>query len=257
MDIDLEEILSFANHLADAAGPIALRYFRTPLEVVTKADESPVTRADREIEHALRGLIRERFPVHGVIGEEEGGSAGARYTWVLDPIDGTKSFVTGCPLFGTLIGFLAGDHPLVGVIDIPTTAERWSGNGENAALGATPAAVSRCESLALARLYTTSLEYFDPGQKKHFERLDRSVALTRYSGDCYAYGLLASGHCDLVVDADLAPYDYLPIVPVVTGAGGHMSDWEGRPLTLRSGGHVVAASSRKLLDAALEILRPR
>jgi inositol-phosphate phosphatase/L-galactose 1-phosphate phosphatase/histidinol-phosphatase len=249
------ETLSFAMELADAARPIALRHFRTPLAVSSKTDGSPVTLADRAIEAELKRRIRERFPDHGIIGEETGGDRGKRYTWIIDPIDGTRGFVSGCPLFGTLIGLLSEDEPVLGLIDIPATGERWVGDGRETSFNGLRARVSQCASLAEARLYTTSIDVPAPADRERLDRLCSKVAFTQYSGDCYAYGLLASGHCDLVIDYGLDPYDYLPLIGVVTGAGGVITDWESRPLRVESNGRVVAAATHALLEEAIRTLR--
>jgi len=222
--------------------------------VKRKCDGSPVTVADLEIETELRRRLAERFPDHGIIGEETGGTKGEHYTWVLDPIDGTQSFISGSPLFGLLIGVLHDECPVLGLIDIPATTERWVGDGGRTLFNDREARVSTCRSLPEARLYTTSLDVHAPDEHKRLDRLCSEVPFKCYDGNCYAYGLLASGHCDLVVDFGLDPSDYLPLVAVITGAGGSITDWDGRPLRLDSDGRVIAAASRKLLEQAIETL---
>ena len=214
-----------------------------------------MTAADLEIETELRRRIAERFPDHGIIGEETGGTRGQNYTWVLDPIDGTQSFISGSPLFGLLIGLLHDERPILGLIDIPATSERWIGDDKRTVFNGGEAYVSGCTSLADARLYTTSLDVPAPEQRKCLDRLCSAVPFKCYDGNCYAYGLLASGHCDLVVDYGLEPSDYIPIVAVITGAGGSITDWDGRPLRLDSDGRVIAAASPKLLEEAIETLK--
>jgi histidinol phosphatase-like enzyme (inositol monophosphatase family) len=259
--MDVKQALEFAHYLADRARPIALRYFRDPLSIMRKTDESPVTVADREIEHTLRQVIQERHPSHGIIGEEYGGIPG-KISWILDPIDGTTSFIMGNPLFGTLIGFLSSDEPLVGLIDIPVMGERWAGDGRStlfyAGNSGHAAAVSVCESLDRARLYIATPDALCMGERNALAAinvLNDQVAVSRPSCDCYAYGLLASGHCDLVLEDGLEPYDFLPIVPIVLGAGGWMADWKGNPLSLSSGGRVIAAATKPLLDATIDALK--
>jgi histidinol phosphatase-like enzyme (inositol monophosphatase family) len=269
--MDTGQALAFGNYLADCARKIALRYFRTPLDITLKTDESPVTVADREIEHILRLAIQERYPNHGIIGEEYGRTPG-KSSWIVDPIDGTIGFIMGNPLFGTLIGFLDSGEPLIGLIDVPAMRERWVGdskatlfyNGSNGHGSSCPGSngqvvtVSSCESLDRARLYIASLSVLDAGGSHAvgpIDALNKRVAMSRPSCDCYAYGLLASGHCDLVLEDDLEPYDYLPIVPVVQGAGGWMTDWKGNPLNLHSDGRVIAAASKPLLDATVDALQ--
>ncbi len=251
---DAELYLAFANQAADAVRPVALSYFRTPLEVVSKLDASPVTIADRAIERRLRAMIEARFPEHGILGEEMGVKEGNAFTWVIDPIDGTKSFITGFPLFGSLISLVYEDKPLCGLIDIPATGERWTGLPGAAFFDNGPALVSTCGTLAEARFYTTSPDMFMNGDADLFERLSKSARLRRFGGDCYIYGLLASGHADIVLETGLQPYDYMALVPVVRGAGGCITDWEGNELTIHSKGRVLATATPKLQDEALALL---
>ena len=252
--IDLDAAAGFAAELADAARPIALRWFRTPLDIERKGDESPVTIADRAIEDELRARIRAAYPDHAILGEERGQEGSGRYTWVIDPIDGTKSFITGLPLFGTLIALADAGRPVLGVIDAPATGERWVGTAAGTSFGNAPARASGCRSLAEARLYTTSPDFFDAATWPRYDALSRRAAFRRFGGDCYPYGLLASGHCDLVIEASLQPYDFMALAPVVEGAGGVITDWEGRPLTIASGPRVIAAATRELLDEVLGLL---
>jgi histidinol phosphatase-like enzyme (inositol monophosphatase family) len=248
------DVLAFAHRLADFAAPLARHYFRTELPVEAKADASPVTAADRAIESLLRAEIRSVYPDHGILGEEEGGDFERPLTWVIDPIDGTKSFITGMPLFGTLIALVSEGRPIVGVIDMPALGERWCGTGDAAWFGALPARTSD-RHLHEARLFATSPDIFVGADAEAFARLSGAVGLRRFGGDCYAYGLLASGHCDLVVEAGLQVYDVMALVPVVEGAGGVMTDWDGRPLTPAFDGRVVAAANAGLHAEALRRLR--
>jgi myo-inositol-1(or 4)-monophosphatase len=256
IDIDIAAAGALAQQLADSARTIALRWFRQPLAVEAKADDSPVTQADREIETCMRGMIGAAFPQHAILGEEFGFAQGASFTWVLDPIDGTRSFITGSPLWGTLIALLHGDRPLLGLIDIPATGERWFAlAGAECTLNGRPARSSGCARLDDARVYTTSPDTFaERADWERFERLSRQAAMRRFGGDCYSYGLLASGHCDLVVEAGLQPYDYLAMVAIIEAAGGRISDWRGAPLTVASDGRVVAAASETLWREALAAL---
>ena len=252
----LDAYARFAARLADGAGAILREHFRRPVAVERKADGSPVTAADRAAEAAMRALITAQYPAHGVVGEEGGADrAAARYVWVLDPIDGTQAFMTGKPSFGTLIALLEDGKPVLGVIDQPITGERWLGRrGQGTTLNGTAAETRDCAAPASAALYATTPHMFGGAAAAAFERLRSEVALTRYGADCYAYGLLASGFVDLVVEASLQPYDYCALVPVVEGAGGVMTDWEGKALGLESDGRVVAAGTPALHGAALAIL---
>ncbi|YBV93965.1 histidinol-phosphatase (plasmid) [Phyllobacteriaceae bacterium JZ32] len=245
---------AFAVELADTARPLALSYFRTPLDVISKVDESPVTIADRAIEKHLREMIETRFPDHGIYGEEFGVKEGNAFTWVLDPIDGTKSFITGFPLFGTLISLTFEEKPFCGLIDVPATGERWLGQPGETRFGGKPVRTSGCETLSGARFYTTSPDMFEGKEAECFERLSRATKLRRFGGDCYIYGLIASGHCDIALETGLQPYDYMALVPVVTGAGGSITDWQGNALSIHSDGRVLASASPKLHDEALSLL---
>ena len=252
----LEPFIDLAERLADASGAIVRRYFRTTLEVEDKPDKSPVTVADREAETAIRKLIEEAFPDHGIVGEEYGAvRADAKYVWVLDPIDGTKSFITGKPLFGTLIGLLHEGAAVLGLIDQPVLGERWLGaRGRPTTLNGRPVHVRPCGELGRAALYATSPHMFEGADKQAFARVRDAVKLSLYGADCYAYGLLACGFADLVVEASLAAYDYCGVVAVIEGAGGVITDWTGAPLGLGSDGRVVAAGDRRSHERALELL---
>jgi inositol-phosphate phosphatase/L-galactose 1-phosphate phosphatase/histidinol-phosphatase len=252
-----QSFIDLAVALADAARPITRRYFRAGAEIHDKADATPVTAADREAETAMREMIEAAFPDHGIVGEEFGEvRAEAEHVWVLDPIDGTKSFVTGKPLFGTLIGLARAGRPILGVIDQPVLDERWIGAaGRATTFNGEPAAVRACAALDQAWLYATSPEMFGDGANwTAFDRLRRAVKHPVYGADCYAYGLLASGYVDLVAEASLKPFDFTAVVPVVTGAGGVMTDWQGAPLTTASDGRVLAAGDPAVHAAALTVL---
>ena len=246
--------LPFAHGLADAAAGIVRRYYRAPVSVETKADTSPVTIADREAERALRDLIRRRFPEHGIDGEEFGAERpDAEFVWHLDPIDGTKSFITGRPLFGTLIGLSRAGRPLLGVIDQCILHERWVGVADGVTTWNDQVVrVRPCPKLDQAILYATSPLMFQPGaERAAFERVAEAVRYPLFGSDCYAYGLVALGFADLIVEADLDAHDFMPLVPVVESAGGIMTDWQGRALTPASDGRIVAAGDPRLHAAAL------
>ncbi len=256
MPAEFDEFIAMGARLADAGGAILGRYFRQPLAIDLKSDDTPVTIADREAETAMRGLITETFPDHGIIGEEHGAErADSDYVWVLDPIDGTRAFLTGKPMFGALIALTRNGTPILGVIDQPVAGERWIGaadrttrfNGKDAATRATRA-------LDQAIFNTTSPDLFDGADRDAFARLKAAARETHYGGDCYAYGLLASGHIDVIAEAGLKPYDYCALAPVVEGAGGVITDWRGARLTLESDGRVLAAGNAALHAEALEAL---
>lgn len=251
-----QDYIDLAHSLADAAGAVIQGYFRTPVAVDDKADASPVTIADRESEAAMRRLINTQAPDHGIYGEEYGQeNTGAEWVWVLDPVDGTKSFITGKPSFGTLIALLHHGRPVLGIIDQPITKERWLGvQGLPTTLNGKPIQVRACPDLAHAALYATAPEMFVGDDVAAFDRVRSQVKLPRFGADCYAYGLLALGFVDLVVEASLQPYDYCAMGPIIEGAGGIVTDWQGRPLGLKSDGRVVAAGDRRAHAAALAAL---
>jgi inositol-phosphate phosphatase/L-galactose 1-phosphate phosphatase/histidinol-phosphatase len=251
-----KSFIGLANELADAVRPIAARYFRTQVAIDDKADQSPVTIADREAETAMRAILERHVPEHGIFGEEHGAvRTDAEYVWVLDPIDGTKAFITGLPIFGTLIALLHRGKPVMGVIDQPILKERWLGvDGERSTFNGAPISVRTCQSLDRAYMYSTAPIMFPGGYAKPHEALTKKVKLFRWGGDCYAYGLLASGHVDLVVEASLQLYDFAALVPVVKGAGGLMTDWRGKELDVHSDGAVLAAGDAKVQAEAMGIL---
>ncbi|MEW5728714.1 MAG: histidinol-phosphatase [Pseudomonadota bacterium] len=250
------DFIALAERLADAARPVVRKYFRTPVAVDVKDDDSPVTIADREVEAAMRVLIRETFPDHGILGEEHGReNLDADYVWVLDPIDGTKAFITGKPSFGTLIALAHRGRPILGVIDQAILGERWLGaEGHATTLNGAAQKVRPCDDLAKAYAYTTGPEHFCPATLPAWNRVAARVRQPRYGCDCYAYALLASGFVDLVVEAGLKPYDYAALAPVIQGAGGIVTDWAGRPLTLESDGRVCAAGDARVHAQALGVL---
>jgi len=258
---DLDSFSAFAERLAGAAAQAILPHFRTPIQIDQKPDATPVTIADRTAESAMRKLISETFPNHGIVGEEEEAvRSGADFVWVLDPVDGTKRFITGNPCFGSLIALLQEGDPIVGVINMPALEERWIGTLGSPTLHVTrngrKVAKSRpCTSLAEAYLYTTSPGMFVDDDAPRFAVLSDASRATLYGSECFGYGLLASGYADLVVEADMAIYDYLAHVPIIAGAGGIMSDWEGAPLTINSGHKVLAAGDERCHAAALEHLK--
>ena len=252
----LDGFLELAGRLADAAAPIALKYFRSGVSVDHKADMSPVTAADREAEAAMRSLIADACPDHGIIGEEHGSQgADAEYVWVLDPIDGTQSFVTGKPLFGILIALTRNGAPILGVIDMPALGERWIGaEGRPTPFNGEDVKTRSCAALGEAWLYATSPEMFEGNDVDAFERLRGKSRRTLYGADCYAYWLLANGTVDMVCEADLKPYDFCALVPVVKGAGGIITDWRGEELSVKSDGRVLAAGDATIHALALKEL---
>ncbi len=248
--------LAAAHLMADAAADIVRPYFRQPLDVEIKADLSPVTLADREAERAMRTIIDQHFPDHGILGEEdEDTGLESEYLWVLDPIDGTRSFIAGKPQFGTLIGLCHRGEPLLGILNQPITNERWVGYRGETTLNGKPVRTRSCSSVSEAVISTTSPHYFPLARKARFKTLRKQCREVQYGGDCYAYGLLAMGGLDLVVEADLKPYDILPLRPIIEGAGGLITGWHGKPVTLTNFEAVIAAGDARTHVEALQFLR--
>lgn len=254
--MSLESDLKLANRLADVAGNAIRPLFRSMWTHEPKTDASPVTDADRAAESAMRSLLSVEAPGDGIIGEEYGADRPqASRQWVLDPIDGTVSFMAGRPIFGTLIALLQDGWPVLGIIDQPVAGERWVGAMGHPTLFNGKAAVTRnCRSLADAVLATTGPQYFSDHEGEHFMALAAKTSHKRmvFGGDCYNYGLLSSGHIDLVVEAGLKVHDFAALVPVVEGAGGTMCDWNGDPLNANSDGHVIALGDPARLEDVIE-----
>ena len=249
--------VAFANRLADAAGEVIRPLFRSHGETEAKADNSAVTEADRGAEAAMRKLIEAERPSDGIIGEEYGRTnEGAGRQWVLDPIDGTQSFVAGRPIFGTLIALMQDGWPVLGVIDQPILKERWVGRiGEGTTLNGKPVKTRPCPGVEGMSLATTSPHCFDADQSDAWLNLVVNAYPKRpypiYGGDCYNYAMLASGHVDCVMEAGLKIHDYAALVPVVEGAGGVMSDWQGNPLDAGSDGTVIALGDPARIEDVL------
>lgn len=255
--------IALAHRLADAAGEVIRQHFRRGFDVELKKDRSPVTVADRQAEAAMRRLLDAECPGDGVLGEEHGEKAGVTgRRWVLDPIDGTRSFTAGRAIFGTLIALVEDGWPVLGVIDQPVQKERWIGvAGQPTLLNGAPARTRACTALDGAIVATTSPHLFAEGDVPHFLALVAAASGGNprqgpvYGGDCYNYGLLASGHLDVVCESGLMLHDFAALVPVVEGAGGRMCDWNGDPLTADSAGHVLAIGDPARVDDVLEALR--
>lgn len=251
------EMTALANAMADAVRPVIRRHFRTRLAVDAKDDASPVTIADREAEQVMRAAIMARFPAHGIRGEEFGAyQADADWVWVLDPIDGTKSFVSGSLAFGTQIALLHQGKPMLGLIDQPITGERWLGQSDAPTLfNGQPAQTSTTATLAEAVVYTSAPDHFNEAQQQRYDRLAQKARFTRASHDCYAAGLLALGTVDVLLEGNVHDYDILPQLPIILGAGGIVTDWQGRPLADASRfDTVLMAANAKLHAAALQAL---
>jgi histidinol phosphatase-like enzyme (inositol monophosphatase family) len=255
---DTDRLIAAAEAAADVAGAVVRPFFRAGVASDLKADRSPVTIADRSAEQAMRAVLAERFPDHGVLGEEFGlDRPDARLRWVLDPIDGTRAFITGRPTFGTLIALLDGDTPVLGVIDQPVTGERWIGVAGRTTMFRGPlggrAGCRPCASPADAELSCTSPDMLGPDAPR-WQRLAGAVRRNYWGGDCYAYGLLALGQIDVVAETTMKLWDWAALVPVVEGAGGRVTDWSGQLLRPGGDGRVLAVGDPALLPQIVALL---
>lgn len=243
----MQEFIRIATHLANTAGDIARQYFRTSFEVTSKADASPVTIADQSIERALRDILARQRPNDTILGEEfdtHHGNSGL--TWVIDPIDGTKSFVMGRPTFGTLIALWDGDTPLLGIIDQPILRERWIGTqGHGTTFNGAPVTTRPCPQLKDAIAASTTPAMFTGPITDIYKPFEQTCSFA-WGSDCYGYGLLASGHMDLMLEADLKPHDFAALIPIIQEAGGHITDYTGQPITLASNGQIIALGDPSL-----------
>ena len=256
--MNLNADIALAHRLADAARAAILPHYRSGLTSERKEDASPVTLADRAAEEAMRRILKAECPRDAIHGEEFGAETGSSgRTWVLDPIDGTASFLIGRPIFGTLIALVVDGWPVLGVIDQPVLDERWIGvTGQPTLLNGQPVRTRPCRELSDATLATTGPHYFNDHDGEYFMGLAAKTDHRRMvmGGDCYNYALLASGHLDIVCEANLKLHDYAALVPVVEGAGGTMCDWNGEPLHAASSGHVLALGDPARLDDVVEAL---
>ena len=238
-----DDLLAFVRFLAEESGEVIADLFGDPeLQVDRKADDSPVTLADRKAEELMRTLITREFPDHGILGEEFGTvNESASYVWVLDPIDGTRAYAAGCPLFGTLIALLHEGRSLLGAIHNPVTQQLVLGNGEETTLNGKTVRMRETDRLRDSTLLVSNLE--TPGQyqdSKSWTQLTRSVGDLYTWGDCYGYLLLAQGGADIMADPIMNPWDLLALIPIIRGAGGHITDWQGKnPI---SGSSIIAAN---------------
>ena len=254
-------MINFANHLADLSQVIANKYFRIPNGEISKEDDSPVTKADREIEETIRREIEENFSDHGIIGEEYGDkNTEADFVWIVDPIDGTSSFIVGRPIFGTLIALTYKGKSILGIMNQPITRERWVGiDGYGSTFNGDRIKTRDCFEISEAVMCASSSYHFQGEDEKILKKIS---ALTKYQkiggiiygGDCYSYASLASGFVDIVIDPGLKVYDYAALVPIIEMAGGVITDWEGNDLELKSGVRVIAAANKELHAKALQII---
>lgn len=256
-DDQIKELSAFACTLADAAAKVTLGYFKSPIGIDDKDDGDgfdPVTKADRGAEEVIRALIEEHYPDHGIFGEEFGiKEASSPFEWVLDPVDGTRAFISGLPTWGTLIALRYNGEPVIGVIDQPYIRERYLGWPGGATLNGEPIRTRACDTLDHATISTTDPDLFTANERPAFDTLLAKSRLVRYGLDCYAYAIVAAGHMDLVVESGLKPYDMMALIPVIRGAGGAATNWEGD--APGDCGRLLAVGDPTLLETALDILK--
>jgi len=256
-----QEIINFANHLADIASEISKKYYRIENGEIAKDDDSPVTKADREIEEKIREAIFKNYQTHGIIGEEYGNyQENSDFVWIIDPIDGTSSFIVGRPIFGNLISLVIRNKVTLGIINQPINSERWIGiEGLGSWFNGTKIKTRNCQNISEAVLSSSSPFFFKDNNKTIFEKICtltkyQKIGGVVYGGDCYAYGCLASGFVDLIIEPGLKIYDFASHIPIIQNAGGVITDWEGNPLKLESNVRLVASATPKLHEEVLKII---
>ncbi len=256
-DTDLRGFAEFAGRLADASRACIHAMNGKSFRIIRKGDGSPVTTVDRAVEDGIREMIAAECPDHGIIGEERGDTdPHSAFVWAIDPIDGTLPFLAGLPVYGTLIALLHDEKPVLGVIDMPATQERWIGcGGLPTTLNGEPVRTRACADLSTALLSTSNPDFYGASDFQAFERLKAKVRWAVYGGSCMAYAQVATGRIDVGVDVNFDIFDYLALVPVIEGAGGVVTDWEANPLTFKSGGRLVAAGDKRAHEQALEVLQ--
>jgi histidinol phosphatase-like enzyme (inositol monophosphatase family) len=254
--IDIGNFAVSASTMADASGELIRRDQQKKFDIQIKDDGSPVTSVDKAAERRIRGIIAELHPDHGIIGEEYPPSAAdSEFVWAIDPIDGTLPFLAGFPVFGTLIALLHRGVPVLGVIDMPMTRERWIG-GSNLPTthNGNPVKTRACENLAAALMSTSNPDFYDEASLPALKRMQQATQLSLYGGSCMAYGQIASGRIDVGIDVQFDIFDFLALVPIITGAGGVISDWNGNSLDVNSGDRFIAAGDARVHAEALQVL---
>ena len=257
MNYNLDNLVSFANHLSDESAKVIKQYFRQSIEKENKEDESPVTIADKKTELKIRDLIMDKYPDHGILGEEfEGKDIESEYLWVIDPIDGTRSFIAGHKDFGTLIALLHNKKPIIGIINCPMHEERWLGiDGKQTTMNGQKINTSNKQTVEESYLSSTGLYMFENDDfKRGFEKIIDKTRYHRFGGDCYNYGMVASGYIDIVIENTLKVHDYMALIPVIEGAGGKITDKFGKIINFDSDGSVVVSSNEKLHMQLIDII---
>lgn len=256
MNSNIVELLKFSNYLADESEKIIRKYFRNTMEVNNKKDSTPVTIADKNTELKIRELIELKYPDHAILGEEfDKKDTKSEYLWVIDPIDGTRSFIAGHKDFGTLIALLYKNEPVIGIINCPMHDERWVGvKGSKTLLNNKVINTSSVESVNESYLCTSGLYFENTHFREGYERIRRQSKYYRYGGDCYMYGMAASGFIDIVIEDTLKTHDYMALIPVIEGAGGKITDKYGKKINLLSEGSVVVSANEELHNKVINII---
>jgi inositol-phosphate phosphatase/L-galactose 1-phosphate phosphatase/histidinol-phosphatase len=256
MVYNLDELISFANYLADESTKIIKQYFRNPLKIDEKEDESPVTIADKKTELKIRNLIEIKYPNHGILGEEfEDSNIDSEYLWVIDPIDGTRSFIAGHKDFGTLIALLHNNMPVIGIINCPIHEERWIGvKGRRTTMNGKEVQTSKIKDLKKSYVCTSGLYFDNDHFRKGFSKIIQQTRYHRFGGDCYMYGMVASGYIEIVLEDTLKAHDYMALVPVIEGAGGKVSDKYGKAVNIHSEGSIIASANDQLHRQLIDII---
>ncbi len=256
MSNSLQEYLKFANKLADAAGVTSMEYFRTTIDIDNKSDETPVTIADKNTELKIRSMIEKEYPDHGILGEEfDSINPDAEFIWVIDPIDGTRSYIAGHKDFGNLISLTHNKKPIIGIINCPAHNERWVGvKNEHSTINKQVVKSSSITKIKDAYLFTSGLYFDEPHLRNAVDKISHKVRYFRYGGDCYMYGMVASGLIDIVIEDTLKVHDYMALVNVIEGAGGKITDKFGNEITTDSQGSVVASANEKLHSELISLI---
>ena len=256
MNNSYQEYINFANTLADAASETSMQYFRTSLDIDNKSDESPVTIADKNTEIKIRSMIEKKYPDHGILGEEfDSINPDAEFIWVIDPIDGTRSYIAGHKDFGNLISLTQNKKPIIGIINCPAHDERWVGiKNQNTTINKQSTKCSKVTNIEDAYLFTSGLYFDEPRLRRAVEKIQKKIRYFRYGGDCYMYGMVASGLIDIVIEDTLKVHDYMALVNVIEGAGGKITDKFGNEITTESQGSVVVSANEELHSKLISLI---
>ena len=252
-----QQLIKLANKCADASGKIIKKYFRKKIKINLKKDNTPFTKVDIEAEKIIRELILKQEPNCGFVGEETGTiNMNKEYCWVVDPLDGTKSFITGKPSFGTLIGLLKNNKPVLGILNQPILNERWVGiAGVETKYNNRKVRVRKCKSIKGAKMYATSPMMFQGRNKKIYKNVRAKIGECLFGADCYSHGLMSLGFVDVILEANLKPWDYIASASIISGAGGKITDWNDNDLNLQSDGRILATGDSNIHKQIIKIIQ--